>query len=343
MLSPLSRACLGVLIATAAAGAAAAQSAPPDAAPAPPPAPAVITGITENDLYATDNRDRHYTNGLRLGWMSGDDDVPAWARSLADDLPLLDRGASHRIGWTLAQSMFTPQNKAAAAPVLNDRPYAAWLYGGLKLQTESTSRLDTIELDLGVVGPDALGRQAQNDVHQLIGASAANGWPNQIKNEPGIDLLAERLWRIPLTTTADDGLGADVVPDAVGSLGNVFTYAGGGVMVRFGNALQADFGPPRLSPSIPGSDSFHPTDGFGWYVFAGTGGRAVLRNITLDGNTFENSQSIRKRPLVADLEGGLATFYRNIRVAYTLTARSKEFYRQDGYDYFGSVELSVGF
>lgn len=342
MLSSLSRACLGVLIAGFAIGTAAAQDAPPDTAHAPP-APAVITGITENDLYAPDNRDRHYTDGVRFGWMSADDDVPTWARSLADDLPLLDPGAPHRIGWTLAQSMFTPQNKAAAAPVLNDRPYAAWLYGGLTLQTESTSRLDTIELDLGVVGPDALGRQAQNDVHQLIGASAANGWPNQIKNEPGIDLLAERLWRLPLTTPTDDGLGADVVPNAVGSLGNVFTYGGGGFMVRFGNALQADFGPPRIGPSVPGSDSFHPTDGFGWYLFAGTEGRAVLRNITLDGNTFESSQSVRKRPLVADLEGGLATFYRNVRVAYTLTARSKEFYGQDGYDYFGSAELSIGF
>ena len=309
----------------------------------PAPAPAVITGITDNDLYAPDNRDRHYTNGLRLGWMSADDDVPGWARSLSDDLPVLDPSASHHIGWTLAQSMWTPQNKAASGRLLDDRPYAAWLYGGLKLQTESARRLDTVELDLGVVGPDALGRQAQNDWHQLIGASAANGWSNQVKNEPGVDLMLERVWRLPLTTPSEDGFGADVVPDAVGSLGNVFTYGGGGLMFRFGNALQADFGPPRISPSLPGSDSFHSTDGFGWYVFAGAGGRAVLRNITLDGNTFEKSASVRKRPLVGDLQGGLATFYDNVRVAYTLTARSKEFYGQDGYDYFGSVEMSVGF
>lgn len=338
----LARACLGALLAGFGAAMAAAQGVPSDPGK-PAPAPAVITGITENDLYAPDNRDRHYTNGLRFGWMSADGDVPGWARSLADDLPLLDAGASHRIGWTLSQSMFTPQNKAASAPVPNDRPYAAWLYGGLKLQTESTARLDTVELDLGMVGPAALGQQAQNDWHQLIGASAANGWSHQIKNEPGVDLMAERLWRVPLATPTDDGLGADVIPNAVGSLGNVFTYGGAGFTLRFGDALQADFGPPRISPSIPGSDSFHPTDGFGWYVFAGSEGRAVLRNITLDGNTFENSQSVRKRPLVADLQGGLALLYKNVRMTYTLTARSKEFYGQDGYDYFGSAELSVAF
>src|SRR6185437_8358686 len=161
---------------------------------------------------------------------------------------------------TLAQSMFTPQNKASSAPVLNDRPYAAWLYAGLKLQTERLDRLDTAELDLGMVGPAALGQQVQDDWHQLIGVSGANGWSHQIKNEPGVDLMLERLWRVPLTPQADDRdrdeLGVDLIPNAVGSLGNVFTYGGGGVTIRVGNDLQADFGPPRISPGVPGSDSF---------------------------------------------------------------------------------------
>ncbi|MBV8592829.1 MAG: lipid A deacylase LpxR family protein, partial [Caulobacteraceae bacterium] len=326
MISRFAHACLTAALAGLLPGAAAAQDSP-RAAPIAP-APAVITGITENDLYAPDNRDRHYTNGLRFGWISADDQEPQWARSLTDQLPLLDPTAAHRIGWTLAQSMFTPQDKATSAPVPRDRPYAAWLYGGLKLQTERPDRLDTVELDVGMVGPAALGQQVQDDWHQLIGVSGANGWSHQIKNEPGLDLMLERLWRVPLTTGADDGdgTGVDLVPNAVGSLGNVFTYGGGGMTVRFGNDLQADFGPPRISPAVPGSDSFHPRQGFGWYVFAGAGGRAVLRNITLDGNTFSDSQSVRKRPLVADLYGGAAFMYDNARLAYTLTARSKEFY-----------------
>lgn len=314
--------------------------------PTQAPAPAVITGITENDLYAVDNRDRHYTNGLRLGWMSADDHVPGWAQSLAGYLPLLDHdpAAAHRIGWTLAQTMFTPQNKEATAPVLNDRPYAAWLYGGLKLQSESLRRLDTVELDLGMVGPAALGEQVQDHWHQLIGVSGANGWSNQIKNEPGINLMLERLWRLPLTDDAERGkLGFDLIPSAVGSLGNVFTYGGGGVTLRFGQGLQSDFGPPRISPSMPGSDSFHLPDGFGWYLFAGVGGRAVLRDITLDGNTFADSQHVRKRPLIGDLQAGLALLFDHTRLTYTMTARSKEFYGQHSINYFGSLALSIAF
>ncbi|HTP83572.1 MAG TPA: lipid A-modifier LpxR family protein, partial [Alphaproteobacteria bacterium] len=117
MISRFAHACLTATLAALLPGAAVAQDSPRTTPIAP--APAVVTGITENDLYGPDNRDRHYTNGLRFGWMSADDAVPGWARSLADGLPLLDPGAAHRIGWTLAQSMFTPQNKAASAPVLS--------------------------------------------------------------------------------------------------------------------------------------------------------------------------------------------------------------------------------
>lgn len=314
---------------------------PADRSPARNPN-GVFTVITENDLYAIHNRDRHYTNGLRLGWMSADDDVPSWAGSLAGALPFLADDARRRIGWTLGQSMFTPEDKGTRTPILNDRPYAGWLYGGLKLQTETPNRLDTIEMDLGVVGPAALGEQVQNHWHTVIGVNTASGWNNQLKNEPGLVLKAERLWRATLIDESDT-LGVDVVPHAVGALGNVFTYAGGGATLRIGQGLKADFGPPRIDPAVPGSDFFYAPEIFGWYVFAGFDGRAVARNIFLDGNSFARSQSVSKRPLVGDLQGGLALLFAHARLTYTQAVRTKEFYGQHHPDYLGSIALSVTF
>jgi Uncharacterized protein conserved in bacteria (DUF2219) len=40
---------------------------------------------------------------------------------------------------------------------------------------------------------------------------------------------------------------------------------------------------------------------FGWNFFVGTQGRAVAWNIFLDDNTFQNSRSVVKEPVVADL------------------------------------------
>jgi hypothetical protein len=42
---------------------------------------------------------------------------------------------------------------------------------------------------------------------------------------------------------------------------------------------------------------------FGWDFFVGTQARAVARNIFLDGSTFQNSRSVVKEPVVADLIG----------------------------------------
>ena len=57
----------------------------------------------------------------------------------------------------------------------------------------------------------------------------------------------------------------------------------------------------RIEPSLPGSDFFEPTGGFSAYVFAGVDGRAIARNLFLDGNTFEGSRSVNKMNLVGDL------------------------------------------
>ena len=56
-------------------------------------------------------------------------------------------------------------------------------------------RLDTLQLDLGVIGPAAGGEFVQNNFHRLIGVSPANGWANQLHNEPTIGLTFERRWR----------------------------------------------------------------------------------------------------------------------------------------------------
>src|SRR5262249_12620740 len=119
-----------------------------DAAP-PPDRRGVFTFVTENDLYAAHNKDRHYTNGVRVGWLSADDDMPEWARKLGDQIPLLVPGARRRIGWAIGHNLYTPEDKTTETLIRTDRPYAAWLYGGMALQSESLSQLDTLELDVG--------------------------------------------------------------------------------------------------------------------------------------------------------------------------------------------------
>jgi len=163
-----------------------------------------------------------------------------------------------------------------------------------------------------------------------------------LNNEPGLVLSYEQIRRYELNDLFL-GLNFDMLPNAGGSLGTVFTYVEAGLPIRLGSDLSHDFGPPRIRPGLPGGSYFRPKKGFLWYVFAGFQGRAVLRNIFLDGNTFKDSHSVEKKPFVGDLQAGLMVQWDSFRISYTQVLRSKEFEGQDVSDVLGSLSLSYHF
>jgi hypothetical protein len=95
-----------------------------------------------------------------------------------------------------------------------------------------------------------------------------------------------------------------------------------------------------MEPSLPGSSFFEPTGAFSAYIFAGADGRAIARNIFLDGNSFETSRSVSKKNLVGDLELGAAVAGERWRLSFTHVFRSKEYRGQPSSDQFGSVNLT---
>lgn len=309
----------------------------------------------ENDKFT--GTDRHFTQGIRIGWVTGRQDPDDWTTRLAEDLGWRFGPADEfRIGFALGQSIYTPEDTSRRDVVIDDRPYAGWLYGALGLVHEHRDggRLDsltTIEFALGVVGPAALGESTQNAWHnKVIHVPEAQGWDNQLDNEPGGMLLVEHRWRrwqeldgsrlrLPVL-----GIGFDVMPHVALAAGNVFTYAAAGATFRFGEDLPDDYGPPRIRPALAGSGFFRESrDWFGWYLFAGFEGRAVARDIFLDGNTFSSSHSVDKKPLVGDLQAGLALRFGAVRLSYTYVLRTREFEGQPQPDRFGAISVSIRF
>lgn len=303
----------------------------------------------ENDRIA--NTDRHYTHGTRIAWVSDNTtDGPDWARSLLETLyPLADvRGG--RFGFALGQNIYTPENTAATDLVTTDRPYAGWLYGAVSLHAETKRNrdafdldtLDSVELDVGLVGPQAYAGDVQNSFHDLIGVERSFGWHHQLKNEPAFALFFERKWRP--SPYLWQGLELDAIPHAGGSLGTAFTLANAGVTLRLGQDLAMDFGPPHIRPTFSGLGNVETASGnFGWYLFGGVEGRAVLRNIFLDGNTFTDSHSVEKKPFVMDFQAGLAVRIKDIRIAFTHVYRTREFDSQRRGDRYGAISLSYHF
>lgn len=351
-LLPASLLAICVYLCGATAPALAEQATLPD--PAITPDGGFITIEAENDLFAKlANTDRHYTNGMKASWLSAPtNDLPDWLKTLSAP-PLFSlftneeniTGVTRRVGVSISQLIFTPDDTDASAPILNDRPYAGWLYTTLKLESVRTNDLgetwqDQWNLDIGVVGPAALGEQVQNGWHKIINVAQANGWDHQLRNELGVNLRFERAWRSNLLQTPKMlGLSTDFIPFGTVSLGNVATYAGVGGIFRIGPTLPDDFGPPRIYPSSGGSEWFHASTGIDWYLFAGLEARAVARDIFLDGNTFRDSQSVNKKPIVGDAKLGAVVVLGSARLSFTHDFRTREFYGQPKIDQFGSISL----
>ncbi|PZQ43451.1 MAG: DUF2219 domain-containing protein [Micavibrio aeruginosavorus] len=303
----------------------------------------------ENDLIGS-GRDQYYTNGVRMTYFNVDTDVPPVIDRLADAIPTFDINDTTSTFFTLGQNLYTPSEIDQRNPDPDDRPYAAWLYGSLGLATLTQDHIDSVELTLGIVGPSALGEQTQKFIHTHVTDSPTpKGWSHQLDDEPGVVLSWERRWPGGPNGNWQLDLGDDfrvrAQPNVNVSLGNIYTYAGTGMMFTLGpyqDTLQDT--PPRVQPAMSGTGYFNvPDQEWSWYVFSGFSGRAVARNIFLDGNTWEDSPSVDKKILVGDAVAGLALTLYDYRLSYTVNYRTKEFDGQDDDTIFGSITLTSRF
>lgn len=311
-----------------------------------------FTFYEENDTL--NGTDRHYSNGLKLSWLSSDlaDWHDGWRHRVAGWLPFINRPDGQKnAGFAFGQNIYTPQDTDAFVPDPNDRPYAGWSYLEFTFLSKTERVADTFAIQVGIVGRHSYAQDIQHVVHDWLDDPQANGWDHQLRDEVGVNLVYERRWRL-YGRALGARLGADLVPHAGFSLGNVQTYANAGATVRFGFNLPSDFGVQLIRPGGTGGNA--PLDDrdpridanrrWSLFVFAAGDGRGVARDIFLDGNTFKDSPRVDKRPFVADLSYGAGLNLGSCQLTYTQVYRTLEFETQPyQYNEFGSLTLSCAF
>lgn len=306
-------------------------------------------GITEeNDLFANPfgrHNDRHYTQGSEFAFGGRQTASTNWISNLPAWGIVVD---THRTGFVLGQSMYTPEDLQATAPIPTDRPYAGWLYAGVDAQRRGLAFqrvpcLESFELNLGVIGPESMAREAQTVVHRWRGFATPKGWDNQLKTEPGVDLKYERLWR--LSAGREEQRYFDFLPHAGASLGNVATRADLGAALRVGYHLPDDFGPQIIDSDAALSGGFNSkSPNFSVYLFVGVEGRAVGYTTFLDGNLFRSGPHLDHVPLVADTSYGFGfVFLKYCELSYSHIFRTREFRGQRNHDEFGSITAMARF
>jgi hypothetical protein len=295
------------------------------------PAPPVYSIVVENDVFG--GSDERYTSGIKHQWLSAEGKGARLARFLlrAGD------GDVVRYGVGAGQSIFTPEEINAAAPQPGERPYAGWLYLEAQSVVERRSgAADILKIAAGVVGPASLAEDAQRTLHRAFDFIDPAGWDNQLRNEPGLIVSFDRQWRASL------GELFELRPHAGASLGNVLTEARGGAIFRVGSNLAADGLPARNGPARPAAGA-HGGEGLSWQIFAGGQARAVAQNIFLDGNTFRDSLSVDKKPIVGEFEAGFALRAGRMSLGYNHVWRTREYESEPDLQDFGAVTVSAAF
>ena len=207
---------------------------------------------TDNDSYLANGSDRYYTNGLFLFYRH------ALTVTKSDSTRL----ANKILGFEIGQKMFNPQSGAIPASIFVDRPFAGYLYIGstLNLLYNNESNLK-LGAQVGVVGPASLAEAAQEATHRLLGMYKISGWQYQVKNDPELNLSAE------YNRLLARAVGIDVSLASYANLGNGFTGAGVGPLLRVGafNQLFHSVSTQSTASASNQSDLLHKNEFFVYY------------------------------------------------------------------------------
>jgi len=139
--------------------------------------PQYISYISENDIYSPKSQDRHYTNGIRIGFgINLKSDVWEVVKNIFNKNSEL----TYRQEAAFGHNIYTPENYISKDLQNNDRPYAGWLYSEISTIVNTKDYEESLSISLELVGPGALGEQIQKLNHSIIVDPKPLGWGNQL-------------------------------------------------------------------------------------------------------------------------------------------------------------------
>ncbi|MDN3547529.1 lipid A deacylase LpxR family protein [Mucilaginibacter aquaedulcis] len=259
---------------------------------------------TDNDSYLGQGSDRYYTNGIFFYYRK--------ALKANNDLQ------NKVLGFEIGQKMYNPQSGYVPNADFIDRPFAAYTYIGstLNLLYKNEGNLK-LSAQIGLVGPAAGGEPVQKLIHNTFGFYHLNGWQYQIRNDAELNLGAEYNKLLARASWIDVSLAS------YANLGNGFTGAGVGPLLRLGNFNQL-FNSVSTQSTVSAQDQtglLHAHEIFFYYKPQVNG---VLYDATIQGSLLRshdpNSQEVtlNKKPVIFSNQLGVA--FTTSRFAFDIAA-----------------------
>lgn len=297
--------------------------------------------ISENDAFTNPYTDKDYSAGNSIVYTSRETDYNTEGNSSKISwLGKVSLNPKNNVtSWTigLVNEIYTPDTKSYIPPA-NEHPYAGIMYLIFGINQRRENSFERIWIDVGMTGTASLAKPIQDLVHSTINADSNSplpGWHTQIADEFVFNFHYQYTFKHTLLDTKYFGI--DYLPTFSLSLGNGSTYIDYNNRIKIGYNLKNDFGVGKVNFG-PNLWEKYSSD-LSVYLYAGMGIRGVLRNIYIQGNSWEKSRQDIKN-LVYYFEGGVSISYKFFRMAYTVTYKSLEFYNQPWGDIYGGINLS---
>jgi lipid A 3-O-deacylase len=334
----------------------------------------------ENDSRGA-GTDEYYTHGTKLEYGRSGKGVglarkvfPGYDKCEEPD-PDIGNCYVETLRFSLGQNIYTPRDITRPDRVIGDRPYAGWLYVGARTEAAvgpthpgvglHTGRQWGVGIDIGVVGPAAMGDTVQRWWHESIakGAPRPEGWEHQISNRSGIVLSADLKQRLIDISSNSPHLPSiryfDVIGEAGTSLGNVYTMGRLGGIARLGFNVGEDFGPSYIIPAVPPpfptedaprsaqlapssspvsrSDIVRPW--WALYGFVAAERRGVAYNVFIDAE--DDTHQIGRRPWVGEYSWGVVARICYVTLNYRRVTRGREYTPADVLHRYDAVSLAI--
>jgi hypothetical protein len=284
---------------------------------------------SENDAYLATGQDRYYTNGLFINF-----------RSVAKEVdPLKYRKKIWSI--TAGQTLFNAQSGAVPNENYVDRPFAAYLYGGVSMHYFGKGENSTkISLQMGTIGPAALGKPTQELIHNTFGFYDINGWQFQVKNEIGVNINLQS--HVFLYRSKNKNIDFSMPIEA--RIGNTFSGLKSGVLLRIGTLNPFYHSVATNSNIATQQESGLQKKEF--YFFLKPSLDLVLYDATIKGGYFITDKgpiTYQSQPVVFAQQVGLAYANQRWTLDFSAIFKTKELKEMLQSNQYGSLNIYYRF
>ena len=286
---------------------------------------------SDNDAYLAYGQDRYYTNGLFITFRH------------ATDQSRLKETVNKRI-WEVeaGQKMYNPISGYVSDVERIDRPFAGYLYAGASMnwlyQSENNLKLS---VQFGTIGPSSLADEGQMLLHDVIGFYEVRGWDSQVKDEFGVNLMAEYNHLLHRGTDQK----TDFTLTSQAGLGNTFSGAGIGLMFRAGTLSQL-FNSASMDASLSNNSKTAPLNEKEFFFYAEPSLHYVAYDATVEGGMFSDDKgpvTFDVKPLVFSQQLGLMYSKNRWTADFSIIFKSREIKSSARAHQYGSAALYYRF